>query len=120
MPQSALFLLFDFVIEYPGHPETKKNLSYMQIVASYFVRLQYSTNIGVYGTIPSEFFQIAAKFIEDMAVSEASETQTGQDPDGAGRWRSHSNGIDLGVLDEVLGFQVRHDFSTACQDCNGD
>lgn len=119
MPQSASFLLFDFVIEHPRHPETKKNLSYMQMVASYFMRLQYATENGAYGTIPTEFFQIAAKFVEDIAVSEAPETQTGDDPNGVERWRSHSNGIDLGVLDELLGFQVRHNFFRAYQDCNG-
>ncbi|KAG4268331.1 hypothetical protein FPRO04_14799, partial [Fusarium proliferatum] len=98
MPQSALFLLFDFAIEHPSHPETRKNLSYMQMVASYFTRLQYLTKNGAYGTIPTEFFQIAARFVEDMTVSEASETQTGEGPNGVER-------VELSVLDELLSFQ---------------
>ena len=120
MPQSASFLLFDFVIEHPSHPETKKNLSYMQIVVSYFMRLQYATENSAYGTIPTEFFQIAANFVEDMAVSEASETQTADNPNGGvERWRGHNSGIDLGAHDELLGFQVRPNFFRAYQECSG-
>ncbi|EXA30695.1 hypothetical protein FOVG_17960 [Fusarium oxysporum f. sp. pisi HDV247] len=105
MPQTALLLLFDFVIEHPLHPETRQNLSYLQMVASYFTRLQYATENDVYGTIPTEFLQIAAKFVEDMAVSQASGTQAGEDPTGVDLWPSHNDGMDLGVLDELLAYQ---------------
>ncbi|RSM04486.1 hypothetical protein CEP52_006795 [Fusarium oligoseptatum] len=36
MPIAAMFILFDFVVYNPGHVETKKNLSFLDIAAGYF------------------------------------------------------------------------------------
>jgi hypothetical protein len=119
MPQSASFVLFDFILEHPSHPETKKNLAYMQKAASYFMRLQYATDNDAFGTIPTEFYQIAAKFVEDITSSGVSEIQTGENSERVEHWRSHSNGIGLGALDDLLNFQVSYNLFRAHEDYNG-
>lgn len=66
MPQSALFILFDLIIDSPTHPETKKILSYLQILVAFFVRLGYATGRESFGSVPSEFLQMATKFVDEM------------------------------------------------------
>ncbi|KAG4254691.1 hypothetical protein FPRO03_14174 [Fusarium proliferatum] len=107
IPQSALFLLFDFIIENPCHEETQKDLSYMQMVASYFMRLQYATPDDADSALSTEFYQIASKFVEDVASSQSSETQTGEDLDSLERWLSYNNDSNPSILNELLGSQVR-------------
>ncbi|KAI3572434.1 hypothetical protein IWW34DRAFT_891967 [Fusarium oxysporum f. sp. albedinis] len=105
MPQSALFLLFDFIIEHPLDSEARHNLSYIQLAASYFTRLQFATKNDIDGTIPAEFLQIATKFVEDMAISQASGTQAGEDLKGGLPFSIHN----YFALEET-------DFSLACSD----
>ncbi|KAJ4186938.1 hypothetical protein NW759_016925 [Fusarium solani] len=69
------------------------------------MRLQYATDNDAFGTIPTEFYQIAAKFVEDITSSGVSEIQTGENSERVEHWRSHSNGIGLGALDDLLNFQ---------------
>ncbi|RKK57132.1 hypothetical protein BFJ69_g17558 [Fusarium oxysporum] len=69
-----------------------------------------------------------ASFVEDMAISQASGTQAGEDLNGVDPRTSHNEDIDLGVLDELLGYQglpfsihnyfalEETDFSLACSD----
>ena len=66
MPQSALFVLFDFVVEYPVHEETKNNLAYLQLVVSYFMRVAIATKERLYDSVSTEFWQIATSFVEDV------------------------------------------------------
>ncbi|EUC42106.1 hypothetical protein COCMIDRAFT_39814 [Bipolaris oryzae ATCC 44560] len=47
MPMVAMFILFDFVVENPLHAETRGNLSYFNIVAAHYARL----DLLVQGTI---------------------------------------------------------------------
>ncbi|RKK21210.1 hypothetical protein BFJ67_g17402 [Fusarium oxysporum f. sp. cepae] len=105
MPQSALFLLFDFIIENPCHEETQKDLSYMQIIASYFMRLQYATQDDADSTLSTEFYQIASKFVENVASSRDSEKQTGEDLDSLERWLSYNNDLNPSILNGLLGSQ---------------
>ncbi|RKL20918.1 hypothetical protein BFJ72_g14959 [Fusarium proliferatum] len=105
MPQSALFLLFDFIIENPYHEETQKDLSYMQMVASYFMRFQYATKDNADSTLSTELYQIASKFLEDVASSQNSEPQTGDDPDSLEQWLSYNNDLNTNLLNELLGSQ---------------
>lgn len=66
MPQSALFILFDLIIESPIDFRTKKRLSYLQILVAYFNRLANTTAQELVGSVPSEFFQIATTFVQEM------------------------------------------------------
>ncbi|RFU24825.1 hypothetical protein B7463_g11512, partial [Scytalidium lignicola] len=85
-PLAALFILFDFVIHNPHHPETKKNLAFLDIVAGYFTRLEFSSE----GTLPSallaEFTHFARQYVQDIQsvqgnlldneITQGHETQT--------------------------------------------
>jgi len=66
MPQAALFVLFDSIVDYPVHEETKNNLAYMQLVVSYFMRVAIATKERLYDTVSTEFWQIATSFVEDV------------------------------------------------------
>lgn len=72
MPQSALFILFDAIIEYSNHVETKNNLSYLQILVAYFARLAHATGIDLFISVPGEFFQIATNFVQEMEANSTS------------------------------------------------
>lgn len=63
MPCSALFILFDFVIHNPSHPETETNLSLLDTAAGYFGRLQYATGGSFPAFLMSGFSQIASDFV---------------------------------------------------------
>ena len=79
----------------------------MQMVASYFMRLQYATPDDADSALSTEFYQIASKFVEDVASSQSSETQTGEDLDSLERWLSYNNDSNPSILNELLGSQVR-------------
>lgn len=40
MPMVAVFILFELVIHNPGHSETTTNLTYLDLAAGYFARMQ--------------------------------------------------------------------------------
>ncbi|EGU73128.1 hypothetical protein FOXB_16363 [Fusarium oxysporum f. sp. conglutinans Fo5176] len=105
MPQAALFVLFDFIIEYPCHEETRKNLSYMQIATAYFMRLQYITGNMVFGTILTQFLQIATKFMEGTCISSITQPEVSANPRGSELWQSRDSGIGTIGFEESLGFQ---------------
>lgn len=110
MPQSALFILFDVIVESPTDPGTKKSLSHLQILVAYFARLAYATGNELIGSVPSEFFQMATKFVQEV-----NENGTGCVPhnssaihDLAREYQAAQSGIELQetVADDMFGFQV--------------
>ncbi|CZR44008.1 uncharacterized protein FPRO_13816 [Fusarium proliferatum ET1] len=105
MPQAALFILFDFIIENSCHEETKNNLSYMQIATSYFMRLQYVTGNMVFGTVVTQFLQIATKFVEGTCISSITQQEVSANQVGSELWQSHDNGIEMINFEESLGSQ---------------
>ncbi|WJG37040.1 uncharacterized protein FOBCDRAFT_253746 [Fusarium oxysporum Fo47] len=105
MPQAALFVLFDFVIEHPCHEETRKNLLYMQIATSYFMRLQCVTGNTVFGTILAQFLQIATRFVECTCTSSITQPEVSANPRGSELWQSRDSGIGTIDFEESLGFQ---------------
>ncbi|EXA34103.1 hypothetical protein FOVG_14956 [Fusarium oxysporum f. sp. pisi HDV247] len=117
MPQAALFVLFDFIIEYPCHEETRKNLSYMQIATAYFMRLQYITGNMVFGTILTQFLQIATKFMEGTCISSITQPEVSANPRGSELWQSRDSGIGTIGFEESLGFQVRCDMRYVSPSC---
>ena len=79
MPLSASFILFDFIVHNPYHPETKRNVALLGVAAGYFCRLEYAS----YGSIPSspfsEFVGIADQYIRDLEAA-ATHGATGVEP----------------------------------------
>ncbi len=65
MPLSALFILFDFVVHNPSHPETKSNLSLLGVAAGYFCRLEYASGGSIPSSLLSDFAHIARQFVQD-------------------------------------------------------
>ena len=65
MPLSALFILFDFVVHNPSHPETKSNLSLLGVAAGYFCRLEYASAGSLPSSLLSDFTHIARQYVQD-------------------------------------------------------
>lgn len=68
MPLSALFILFDFVVHNPYHPESSTNLTFLDVVGAYFTRLEYSTGGSLPSSLVAEFALIARQFIRDIQL----------------------------------------------------
>ena len=66
IPLSALFILFDFVVHNPTHPETKSNLSLLGVAAGYFCRLEYASGGSLPSSLLSEFAHIARQYVQDL------------------------------------------------------
>ena len=69
MPLSALFILFDFVVHNPAHPETKSNLSLLGVAAGYFCRLEYASKGSLPSSLLSDFAAIARQYVDDLEAS---------------------------------------------------
>lgn len=66
IPLSALFILFDFVVHNPSHPETNTNLALLDVAAGYFSRLEYATGGSLPSSLLSDFAHIARQFVRDV------------------------------------------------------
>ncbi|KAH9209023.1 fungal-specific transcription factor, partial [Leptodontidium sp. 2 PMI_412] len=69
MPLFALFILFDFVVHNPTHPETRNNLSLLGIVAGYFCRLEYASRGSLPSSLLSNFAGIARQYVDDLEAN---------------------------------------------------
>ncbi|BDD59561.1 hypothetical protein MAP00_004757 [Monascus purpureus] len=65
IPLSALFILFDFVIHNPFHPETSTNLALLGVAVGHFSRLDYATRGSLPCSILSDFAHLAHHFVRD-------------------------------------------------------
>lgn len=63
IPVIAAFVLFDFVVHNPKHPETKKNMAYMDIAAGFFTRVDLASHGFIQGTLFAELVQIARQHL---------------------------------------------------------
>lgn len=61
----AMFVLFDFVVHNPTHIETRRNLSYLDIVAAYFSRLELASHGQVKGSVIAEFALVARQCVQN-------------------------------------------------------
>jgi hypothetical protein len=66
MPIVAMFIIFDFVIHNPLHPETRKNLSYLDIVSSHYARLDLASQGNVHDAKVAEFTSIARLYVDSL------------------------------------------------------
>jgi hypothetical protein len=72
MPLSALFILFDFVVHNPFHPETNNNLISLDVAGNYFNRIDRATGRVLPSSLVSEFSFIARQFVRDIQLGNAS------------------------------------------------
>lgn len=61
-----MFILFDFVIHNPKHPETKTNLAFLDVAAGHFSRLELASEGAFPCLILSEFTHIARQHVQDI------------------------------------------------------
>jgi hypothetical protein len=87
----------------------------MQIATSYFMRLQYATGNKVFGTIPTQFLQIATRFVEDADISNITHPGASGNPQRSELWQSRDSGIGTSEFEESMGFQVRCDMNKICE-----
>ncbi|EXJ56385.1 uncharacterized protein A1O5_12652, partial [Cladophialophora psammophila CBS 110553] len=65
MPLVAMFILFDFVVQNPSHHETRTNISYLDIVAAHFARLDLASQGAIRGLTVAEFAAVAKQFVNE-------------------------------------------------------
>ncbi|KAB8230930.1 transcription factor domain-containing protein [Aspergillus alliaceus] len=66
MPLIAQFILFDFVVHNPTHPDIKTNLSMLDIVSGHFAVLEHASNGSLPSSLVSEFAHIARQHVKDV------------------------------------------------------
>ncbi|OJZ82293.1 hypothetical protein ASPFODRAFT_64327 [Aspergillus luchuensis CBS 106.47] len=75
LPLGALFILFDFVIHNPMHPETLNNLSLLDVAAGHFSLLEYKSGGFVPASLLTEFAHIARQYIKDYGRNQPQHQQ---------------------------------------------
>ncbi|PLB46037.1 hypothetical protein P170DRAFT_414839 [Aspergillus steynii IBT 23096] len=69
IPLVALFILFDFVVHNPLHPETKTNLSMLDIASGHFNLVEHASNGSLPSSGISEFSHIARQYVRDFPAN---------------------------------------------------
>lgn len=67
MPLSALFILFDFVIQNPHHADTRANLTLLDIASGHFSQLEHVSAGALPGNYLSEFAHIARRYVQEWS-----------------------------------------------------
>ncbi|KAH8434126.1 fungal specific transcription factor domain-containing protein [Aspergillus melleus] len=95
LPLAALFILFEFVIHNPTHPETHINLSLLDVAAGHFGLLHYTSGGSLPSSMVAEFADIARQHVRDSSSSlDHQQPKTGFDmdhPSGGRSAREFSN-----------------------------
>ncbi|KAF2463578.1 uncharacterized protein BDR25DRAFT_297660 [Lindgomyces ingoldianus] len=65
VPLTALFVLFDLVIDNPSHSDTAANLALLDIGSGHFSRIEYASQGTLPGSILSEFAHIARCYVRE-------------------------------------------------------
>ena len=71
MPMVAMFIVFDFVIHNPLHAETRKNLSYLDIVAAHYAILDLLAQGTIHDAKVAEFTSIARLYVQALTGDQA-------------------------------------------------
>ncbi|KAF0330649.1 fungal specific transcription factor [Colletotrichum asianum] len=66
MPLSALFILFDFIIYNPLHPDVRSNLTLLDIAVGHFSLLDHASGGSLPGSHLSEFLHIARRYVHEL------------------------------------------------------
>ncbi|GME36869.1 Fungal specific transcription factor domain containing protein [Neofusicoccum parvum] len=75
MPLSALFILFDFVVHNPVHPETNSNLALLDIAGGHFSHLEYVSHGTLPASLVAEFAHIARQYVQDFRLQQYQKTK---------------------------------------------
>ena len=105
MPLTALFILFDFVVHNPTHPDTKSNLPLLGIVAGYFCRVELASAGALQSSLLSEFAHIARDYVQDIESGIAVGTAAAVNGDGHTR---QSIVVNAGPETPSLSLSVSH------------
>ncbi|KAF5641398.1 transcriptional regulatory [Fusarium sp. NRRL 52700] len=100
MPMVAMFIVFDFVIHNPLHSETRKNLSYLDIVAAHYARLDLLAQGTIHDAKVAEFTSIARLYVESF---------TGDQVNAANAVTMAGPSVRRGALDGGLAAMQRSD-----------
>lgn len=71
MPLSALFILFDFVVQNPHYADTRANLTLMDIVSGHFSQLEHVSAGSLPVNYLSEFAHIARRYVQELPTPPA-------------------------------------------------
>lgn len=71
MPLSAIFILFDFIVQSPHHADTRANLTLMDIVSGHFSQLEHVSAGSLPGNHLSEFAHIARRYVQELPTPPA-------------------------------------------------
>ncbi|KAI0599589.1 hypothetical protein F4775DRAFT_118046 [Biscogniauxia sp. FL1348] len=66
IPIVSLFVIFDFVLTYPKHPETNSNLALLDIAGGHFSRIEYASAGWLPGSLITEFSYIAREYVNSL------------------------------------------------------
>ncbi|KAI1486758.1 hypothetical protein F5X96DRAFT_214616 [Biscogniauxia mediterranea] len=66
IPIVSLFVVFDFVLTYPKHPETNSNLALLDIAGGHFSRIEYASAGWLPGSLITEFSYIAREYVNSL------------------------------------------------------
>jgi hypothetical protein len=80
MPMVAMFIVFDFVVHNPLHAETRKNLSYLDIIAAHYARLDLLAQGTFHEAKVAEFTSIARLYVESLTGDQANAARTIAEP----------------------------------------
>lgn len=85
MPLSALFILFDFIVQNPHHADTRANLTLLDIASGHFSQLEHVSAGVLPGNHLSEFAHIARRYVQELPPPRSAASQgTGQSTTGLG------------------------------------
>ncbi|KAK2751490.1 fungal specific transcription factor, partial [Colletotrichum kahawae] len=74
MPLSALFILFDFIIYNPLHPDVRSNLTLLDVAVGHFSLLDHASEGSLPGSHLSEFSHITRRYVNELPGRSADET----------------------------------------------
>lgn len=79
MPLCALFIIFDFVVHNPDHPETRDNLTLLDILSGHFSLLENASKGSMPGGYLSYFNHTARNYVRNrpsQPTSQSDNTET--------------------------------------------
>lgn len=106
MPLAALFILFDFTVHNPTHPDTSLNLKLLDIASGYFSRLDLASGGAFPCGMLAEFTHIARQHVHsaqsEKPQAQVSTPNTDMSPAHWGDWRPPLGMNDPRVLEVCL------------------
>lgn len=83
VPVSALFLIFDFLVHHPTHPEAIRSLPLLGVAVGYFCRLDYVSGGTLKLSFLADLFQIARSYIQDVRAGLRTEENSANSPESS-------------------------------------